>query len=108
MTSIMIYIVTLGVGFECPRKIHLNTQWGGGVRPPDFGRIEDVAGQWRRTTLLYILVHPDFQTLCHPLQDLESKNNIKSLLSHIKDQIKCPQNVAFLHCCTLNFCYNKT
>ena len=25
----MIYIVALGVGFKCPRKIHLNTQWGG-------------------------------------------------------------------------------
>ena len=27
----MIYIVALGVGFKCPRKIHLNTQWGGGL-----------------------------------------------------------------------------
>ena len=26
----MIYIVTLGVGFKCPRKIHLNTEWGWG------------------------------------------------------------------------------
>ena len=26
MTSNMIYIVELGVGFKCPRKIHLNTQ----------------------------------------------------------------------------------
>ena len=25
----MIYIVELGVGFKCPRKIYLNTQWGG-------------------------------------------------------------------------------
>ena len=24
----MIYILALGVGFKCPRKIHLNTQWG--------------------------------------------------------------------------------
>ena len=30
LTSKMIYIVALGVGFKCPRKIHLNTQWGGG------------------------------------------------------------------------------
>ena len=30
MTSNMIYIVALGVGFKCPHKIHLNTQWGGG------------------------------------------------------------------------------
>ena len=30
LTSNMIYIVALGVGFKCPRKIHLNTQWGGG------------------------------------------------------------------------------
>ena len=28
MTSNMIYIVALGVGLKCPRKIHLNTQWG--------------------------------------------------------------------------------
>ena len=33
MTSNMIYIVALGVGFKCPRKIHLNTQWGG-LNPP--------------------------------------------------------------------------
>ena len=26
LTSNMIYIVALGVGFKCPRKIHLNTQ----------------------------------------------------------------------------------
>ena len=26
MTSNMIYIVSLGIGFKCPRKIHLNTQ----------------------------------------------------------------------------------
>ena len=25
----MIYIVALVVGFKCPRKIHLNTQWVG-------------------------------------------------------------------------------
>ena len=30
MTSNMIYIVALGVGFKCPRKIHLNTQCRGG------------------------------------------------------------------------------
>ena len=29
MTLNMIYIVALGVGFKCPCKIHLNTQWGG-------------------------------------------------------------------------------
>ena len=28
--SNMIYIVALSVGLKCPRKIHLNTQWGGG------------------------------------------------------------------------------
>ena len=26
LTSNIIYIVALGVGFKCPRKIHLNTQ----------------------------------------------------------------------------------
>ena len=30
MTSNIIHIVALGVGFKCPHKIHLNTQWGGG------------------------------------------------------------------------------
>ena len=33
MTSNMIYIVALGGGFKCPRKIHLNTQWGEDARP---------------------------------------------------------------------------
>ena len=31
MTSNKIYIVALGVGLKCPRKIHLNSQWGGVV-----------------------------------------------------------------------------
>ena len=26
MTANMIYIVALGVGLKCPRKVHLNTQ----------------------------------------------------------------------------------
>ena len=30
MTSNIFHIVAFGVGFKCPRKIHLNTQWGGG------------------------------------------------------------------------------
>ena len=30
MTSKMIYVVAFGIGLKCPRKIHLNTQWGGG------------------------------------------------------------------------------
>ena len=30
LTSNMIYIIALGIGFKCPRKIHLNTEWGGG------------------------------------------------------------------------------
>ena len=34
MTSNIIDIVAFGVGFKCPRKIHLNTQWGGGVCAP--------------------------------------------------------------------------
>ena len=45
MTSNMIYIVALGVGFKCPRKIHLNTQWGGGLKPlqpPSFCDSPDV------------------------------------------------------------------
>ena len=31
ITSNMIHIVALGCGFKCPRKIHLNIQWGGGL-----------------------------------------------------------------------------
>ena len=34
MTSNMIHIVALGVGFKCPHKIHLNTQWGGEQKYP--------------------------------------------------------------------------
>ena len=30
MTANMIYIVALGVGLKCPRKVQLNTQGGGG------------------------------------------------------------------------------
>ena len=30
----MIYIVAIGVGSKCLRKIHLNTQWGGGTVLP--------------------------------------------------------------------------
>ena len=36
MTSNMIYTVALGVGMKCPRKIHLNTQWGRGSKIADF------------------------------------------------------------------------
>ena len=36
LTSNMIYIIALGVGFKCPRKIHLNTEWGEGVRNLQF------------------------------------------------------------------------
>ena len=32
MTANMIYIVALGVGLKCPRKVHLNTQWGEGTK----------------------------------------------------------------------------
>ena len=28
MTANMIYIVALGVGLNCPHKVHLNIQWG--------------------------------------------------------------------------------
>ena len=37
LTSNMIYIVALGVGFKCPRKIHLNAQCPPRVlhNPPD-------------------------------------------------------------------------
>ena len=29
MTSNVFHNFAFGVGFKCPRKIHLNTQWGG-------------------------------------------------------------------------------
>ena len=38
MTSNIIYIVAFGVGFKCPRKIHLNTQ--GEVDMTEAGRAE--------------------------------------------------------------------
>ena len=37
-TSNMIYIVALGVGFKCPRKIHLNTQCPPPLRQPCFNK----------------------------------------------------------------------
>ena len=33
ITSNIIHMVAFGVGFKCPQKIHLNTQWGGTVLP---------------------------------------------------------------------------
>ena len=36
MTSNIFHIIAFGVGFKCPRKIHLNTQWGGQVMPNTF------------------------------------------------------------------------
>ena len=39
MTPNIIYIVALGVGFKCPRKIHLNTQWGRGASRNVVGKI---------------------------------------------------------------------
>ena len=44
MASNMIYIVALGVGLKCSRKIHLNTQC-----PPDAVRL----GLKTRQTILY-------------------------------------------------------
>ena len=44
---------------------------GGGIRPPDFGRIEGAAGQRQRAALL--LAHPDFQALRHPCGLFENK-----------------------------------
>ena len=35
ITSNMIYIVALGGGFKCPRKIHLNTQCPSAIDAPD-------------------------------------------------------------------------
>jgi hypothetical protein len=43
MTSNMIYIVALGGGFKCPRKIHLNPQWGKGF----MWRLYRILGEWK-------------------------------------------------------------
>ena len=40
MISNMIYIGGLGVGFKCPRKIHLNTQCPGGQK--NFGVVSGI------------------------------------------------------------------
>ena len=34
MTANMSYVVALGVGLKCLRKVHLNTQWGGDKNLP--------------------------------------------------------------------------
>ena len=42
MTSNIIDIVAFGVGFKCPRKIHLETQWGGGGQSTALTLLEGV------------------------------------------------------------------
>ena len=37
MTSNIFHIVAFGVGFKCLRKMHLNTQWGGGALCVEMG-----------------------------------------------------------------------
>ena len=37
LTSNMIYIVALGVGFKCPSKVHLNTQCPSQILGPSYG-----------------------------------------------------------------------
>ena len=32
ITANMIYLVALGLGLKCLRKVHLNTQWGKGTK----------------------------------------------------------------------------
>jgi len=32
ITANMIYLVALGLGLKCLRKVHLNTQWGEGTK----------------------------------------------------------------------------
>jgi hypothetical protein len=70
MTSNMSYIVALDVGLKCPRKIHLNTQWGGtecihfgkcGLKPPNF--------QSKQTVFHFILYK---QTVFHKKSDIFS------------------------------------
>ena len=56
MTSNIVYVVAFGVGFKCPRKIHLNTQWGGGELPPTFWQNRRHRRQWRRAALLLVLL----------------------------------------------------
>ena len=40
LTSNMVYIVALDVGFKCPHKIHLNTQWGDSKWRDRFGGVD--------------------------------------------------------------------
>ena len=44
MTSNIIDVVAFAVGFKCPRKIHLNTQWGG--RGQNIEKSADVFCEW--------------------------------------------------------------
>ena len=46
MTSNIIDIIAFGVGFKCPRKIHLNTQWGGGAIDPLVPRFRGATERW--------------------------------------------------------------
>ena len=43
MTSNIFHIIAFGVGFKCPRKIHLNTQWVGGGWGGGLRRISPVS-----------------------------------------------------------------
>ena len=58
MTSNMIYIVAFGVGLKCQHKIHLNTQWGRGVK--NSGKIGNVIYGWPLTDCG--LIQSDVQT----------------------------------------------
>ena len=43
MTSNIFHIVAFGVGFKCPRKIHLNTQCRGAIS--NSGEVKEIIGK---------------------------------------------------------------
>ena len=65
MTSNMIYIVALGVGLKCPRKIHLNTQCGvGGCKClSNFWRNRSIPVSSKNLALIFITCAPNFSAL---------------------------------------------
>ena len=75
MTSNMIYIAAHGVGFKCPRKIHLNTPWGGegGTCAPK--------SSYGPAILILNIVNPE--PICLKLQIKRSHNARRSLLTQI-------------------------
>ena len=56
LTSNMIYIVAFGGGLKCPRKIYLNTQWGGRNCPPAPSPVPTGLKKFSSSALQHVLV----------------------------------------------------